>query len=233
MTPAPPDSTARHWWYPLLALAAVVYPPLLLTGPGTVVADTKSYLYIDPTQQLRRALNMWDPHIGLGTVPHQQIGYLWPMGPYYWLMERIGAPDWVAQRIWLGTILVVAGGGVLFLCRTWRWRPSAATAAAFVYALSPYILTLATRLSALLLPFAGLPWLLALTIRALRSRGWRHPALFGLVVATVGSVNATALLLVGLVPVGWILYAVWGSGEVGRPRVRSRRCPRSASSPWR
>ena len=222
MSPADPtETTARQWWFPLLALAALVYPPLLLTEPGVVVADTKSYLYLDPGRQLSRALSMWDPHTGLGTVPHQQIGYLWPMGPYYWVMEQIGAPDWVAQRLWLGTILVAAGGGVLFLGRTWRWRPAAATAAAFVYALSPYVVTLSTRLSAILLPFAGLPWLLALTQRSLRRRGWRHPALFGLTVATIGSVNATALLLVGLVPTGWIAYSVWVSGEVTRARAAS------------
>ncbi len=221
MNRSPTDATLRQWWLPLLALAAVVYPPLLLTAPGSVVADTKTYLYLDPGRLLSRSLSMWDPHVGTGTVPHQQVGYLWPMGPYYWLMEQVGAPDWVAQRLWLGSILVIAGGGVLFLGRTWRWRPSAATAAAFVYALSPYIITLATRLSAILLPFAALPWLLALTIRALRTRGWRHPALFALVVATAGSVNATALLLVGLVPVGWIFYSVWIARETTRARAVS------------
>lgn len=214
MTSASPGR--RSFLAPLVALAAVVYPPLLLTEPGSVVADTKSYLYLDPSRLLSRAISMWDPHIGLGTVPHQQIGYLWPTGPYYWLMEAVGAPDWVAQRLWLGTIMVAAGAGVLFLGRTWRWRPEAAAAAAFIYALTPYVLTLGARLSVILLPFAGLPWLLALTIRALRTRGWRHPAAFALVVATVGGVNATALLLVGIVPVGWIIYSFWTSDEVTR-----------------
>lgn len=208
-----------HWWAGLLALAAVVYPPLLATEPGAVVADTKSYLYLDPGRLLERAVSMWDPHVGLGTVPHQQIGYLWPIGPYYWLMDQIGAPDWVAQRIWIGTIMVAAGGGVLFLTRTWRWRPTAAIAAAFVYALTPFVLTLGARISVILLPYVGLPWLLALTIRALRTKGWRHPALFGLVVATVGTVNATALLLVGIVPVGWIIYSMWGAEKVSRARA--------------
>lgn len=215
------DATTRQWLAPLVALAAVVYPPLLLTEPGVVVADTKTYLYLDPGRLLERALSMWDPHVGMGTVPHQQIGYLWPMGPYYWVMEQIGSPDWLAQRIWIGSIMVGAGAGVLFLARTWRWRPSAAAAAAFVYGLSPYVLTLAARISVILLAFAGLPWLLALTVRALRTRGWRHPALFALVVATIGSVNATALLLVGIVPVGWILYALWSSPDVTRARATS------------
>jgi arabinofuranan 3-O-arabinosyltransferase len=210
---------AQDWWLPLGVLAVLVYVPLLLTDPGQVVADTKSYLYLDPGRLLARAVSMWDPHVGLGTVPHQQIGYLWPAGPWYWLFEQLGVPDWVAQRLWLGTIMVAAGGGVLFLGRTWRWRPTSATAAAFLYALSPFVLTLAARISVLLLPFAGLPWLLALTVRALHSKGWRHPALFGLTVATVGSVNATSILLVGLVPVLWILYSAFGSRDVSTSRA--------------
>ncbi|MFP5577220.1 MAG: alpha-(1-_3)-arabinofuranosyltransferase family protein [Acidimicrobiia bacterium] len=210
---------ARDWWLPLAVLAVLVYVPLLLTDPGQVVADTKSYLYLDPGRLLARAVSMWDPHVGLGTVPHQQIGYLWPAGPWYWVFEQLGAPDWVAQRLWLGTIMVAAGGGVLFLGRTWRWRPTSATAAAFLYALSPFVLTLAARISVLLLPFAGLPWLLALTVRALHTKGWRYPALFGLTVATVGSVNATSILLVGLVPVLWILYSAFGSRDVTTSRA--------------
>lgn len=222
MTPSTPSSvSARTRWLPYLALAAVIYPPLLLTAPGRVVADTKSYLYLDPGRLLDRALSMWDPHVGMGTVPHQQIGYLWPSGPYYWLMETVGSPDWVAQRIWVGSIMMAAGAGVLYLGRTWRWKPSASLAAAFVYALSPFVLTLAARISVILLPFAGLPWLLALTVRSVRNRGWRYPAAFALVVATIGSVNATALLLVGLVPVGWILYSLWSSTSVTRARAAS------------
>ena len=34
----------------------------------------------------------------------------------------------------------------------------------------------------MLLPFAGLPWMLAFTIRGLRRGGWRYAALFALTV---------------------------------------------------
>jgi len=210
----PHAARRRDRWLPLGALALLVYVPLLLTDPGKVLADTKTYLYLDPGRLLARAVSMWDPHVGLGTVPHQQIGYLWPAGPWYWVFEQLGAPDWVAQRLWLGTILVAAGAGVLFLGRTWRWRPSATVAAAFLYALTPFTLTLAARISVLLLPFAGLPWLLALVVRATHARGWRHAALFGLVVATVGSVNATSILLVGLAPVLWLVYASLAARDI-------------------
>ncbi|MEY2590937.1 MAG: arabinofuranan 3-O-arabinosyltransferase [Acidimicrobiaceae bacterium] len=199
---------------PLSGLALLCYVPLLFTAPGEVGADTKSYLYLDPGRLLRRAVSMWDPHIGLGTVSHQTIGYIWPMGPWYWLFDTLRVPDWVAQRLWLGTILFAAGAGVWFLLRTLRWDPLACTIAAFVYALTPYTLALASRISVILLPFAGLPWMLAFTIRAIRNGGWRDPALFALVVMSVGGVNATALVFAGVAPLLWFPFAVWVEREV-------------------
>lgn len=210
---------ARPGWRPAAALAAVCYVPLVLTQPGWVSADTKTYLYLDPGRLLGRAWSMWDPHIGLGTVSHQSIGYLWPMGPWFWAFDRVGAPDWLAQRLWWATILFAAGTGVAYLLRRFAWPAEAVWAAAFVYALSPYVLSLMGRLSGVLLPFAGLPWLLALTVQAVRQRGWRHPALFALVVATVGSVNVTALALVGIAPLLWLFHVALISREAPVRRV--------------
>ncbi|MEJ7844937.1 MAG: alpha-(1-_3)-arabinofuranosyltransferase family protein [Acidimicrobiales bacterium] len=205
---------------PLLVLAAVVYVPLLLTAPGRVGADTKNYLYLDPSRLLSRAWSMWDPNVGFGTVTHQTIGYLWPMGPWFWTAERLGLPDWLAQRLWLGTILFAAGAGTWWLLRRCLgWGPAAAAVAAFAYALTPYTLALAARISALLLPFAGLPWLIGLTILAVRRGGWRHPALFALVVATIGSVNATALVLAGLGPLLWLAHVRFVTGEASTRQV--------------
>ncbi|HEX9992104.1 MAG TPA: alpha-(1-_3)-arabinofuranosyltransferase family protein, partial [Acidimicrobiales bacterium] len=196
-------SVAAH-----LGLLVLVTVPLLLTKPGRVGADTKQYLYLDPAKLLSRAWAMWDPNTGLGTVTHQNIGYLFPMGPYYWALERLGLPDWVAQRLWLAGILFAAGAGVLFLARTMGWRGAGPVVAALAYALSPYTLDYAARISAILLPFAGLPWLIAVAMRALRRGGWRWPALFALVTLVVGGVNATALLLAGIGPVLWFPFAV-------------------------
>jgi arabinofuranan 3-O-arabinosyltransferase len=197
-----------------LMLAVVAYLPLLLTQRGWVSADTKTYLYLDPSKLMSRAWSMWDPAIGLGTVTHQNIGFLWPMGPFYWLLDTIGVPDWAAQRLWWGTIIFAAGAGVAYLLRTLGWTGPGVVAATFGYALTPYLLTLVARLSAILLPFVALPWLVAFTIRTARTRGWRYPALFALTVATCGSVNATALLLVGLAPVVWLAHAVWVAREI-------------------
>jgi hypothetical protein len=197
-----------------VVLAAVAYVPLLLTRPGRVVADTKSYLYLDPGRLLERAPSMWDPNIGLGTVTHQNIGYLFPMGPYYWVMHAVGVPAWVAQRLWLGTILLFAALGVLYLLRTLHVRGPGVVVAAFVFMLSPYVLDFAARLSVILLPWAGLPWILALVIRALRDDGWAYPAIFAVVVQVIGSVNATALVFAGIVPVLWVFYATFVTREV-------------------
>ncbi len=150
---------------------------------------------------------MWDPHVAMGAVTHQNIGFLWPMGPYYWLMEHLGVPDWTAQRLWLGSIIFVAGLGTRYLVRLFGWRGRGVAVAMCAYSLTPYLLTIAPRISAILLPFAALPWMVALTVRSLRTGSWRHPAAFALVVATAGTSNATSILLVGIGPALWVVWA--------------------------
>lgn len=205
---------ARRPGWGTLLLAAVVYVPLLLTRPGQVGADTKTYLYLDPARLLSRAAQMWDPNIGMGTVTHQNIGYLWPMGPYYWLMDAIGLPDWVAQRLWLGSVLFMAGLGVRWMLRQLHWEGAGVTVASFAYALTPYVLEYAARISVILLPFAGLPWLIGLAARSLRRQDWASPAWFALVALTVGGVNATSLILVMFGPLAWFVYATFVEREV-------------------
>jgi hypothetical protein len=210
----------RRWLPGTLVLAAVAYVPFLLSAPGRVSADTKQYLYLDPGRLLADAPYLWDSGYGAGTLTHQNIGYLYPMGPFFWLFDALGVPDWVAQRLWLGSIVFAAGAGVLFLLRTLRWSSQwTALAAAFVYMLTPYQLAYTGRISAILLPWAGLPWMIALTARALRRGGWRDPALFALVTLTVGSTNATSLLLVGLAPVLWLVFAVVNGDSDARRAV--------------
>jgi len=197
-----------------VALALVAYVPLLLTHPTMVGADTKQYLYLDPAKLLSKAPSLWDPSVGLGTVTHQNIGYLFPMGPYYWAAERLGLPDWIAQRIWLGSIIFLAGFGVRRLLRTLAWQGAGITVASFAYALSPYLLHYVYKHSVILLPFVALPWLLDATVRSLRHPGWRDPARFALVALASGGVNATSLLLVLLAPAAWVAHAVWVEKEI-------------------
>ena len=114
-------------------------PVPAVVARASVSADTKQYLYLDPGRLLGRAPYLWDPHVGAGTVPHQQIGYLFPMGPYFWLIDQVGVPDWVAQRLWLGTISLAAVLGARWLFRDARRAPARARiAGALVYMLTPY-----------------------------------------------------------------------------------------------
>ena len=189
-----------------LVLAVVAYIPLLANDVGRVAADTKAYLYLDPGRLLARAPYMWQPEVALGTVTHQNIGYLWPVGPFFWFGEVLGLPDWITQRLWLGSVLLAAGLGMRWFLRTLGWRGPALLVSSLAYMLSPYLLNYVDRHSVILLPWAGLPWLMALTVRALRTKGWRHAAVFGLVTLTVGGVNASSLLLVGIGPVAWLVW---------------------------
>ncbi len=176
--------------------------------PGVVTPDTKTYLYLDPLRFLSQVAFMWNPTVGLGTVTHEYLGYLLPMGPLFAVFHLLGVPVWVAQRLWLGSILMAAGVGVLYLSRILGLRGPGPTAAALAYMLSPYFLQYAGRISVILLPWAGLPFMLGLTIVALRRGGWREPALFAVVVALVSGINASSIIYVGVAPILWILYAV-------------------------
>ena len=200
---------SKWWWIGGAAVLAVfAYVPLLAVRPGVVTPDTKTYLYLDPVRFLKQVAFMWDPTVGLGTVTHEYIGYLLPMGPFFAVFHLLGVPVWVAQRLWLGSILLCAGVGVLYLSRILGLRGPGPTAAALAYMLSPYFLQYAGRISVILLPWAGLPFMLGLTIVALRRGGWREPALFAVVVALVSGINASSIIYVGVAPVLWIVYAV-------------------------
>ncbi len=61
---------------------------MLWSQPGTVTDDTKTYLYLDPGRYVRQAMSLWNPNVALGTVTHENIGYLLPMGPFYWADGR-------------------------------------------------------------------------------------------------------------------------------------------------
>lgn len=206
---------ARRWWE-LAFVTLISYVPFLLSSPGRVSGDNRQALLVDPSAFLAGAAQPWDPGFGGGTVTHQHLGYLWPTGPWFWLFDAIGAPTWVAQRLWLGTLTLVALLGARWLLRSLGVGRATALAAACVYALSPYQLAFSARMSVLLLPWAGLPWLVELTRRAVDRGGWRHPALFALVFATAVGVNATSMALVLLAPLVVLVQRVTDEGGVAR-----------------
>ena len=203
-----------------VAFALLAYVPFFWNQPGKVSSDTKAYLYLNPGRLLQTATSMWNPDQGYGMVTHQNIGYLFPMGPYFWLTHSNGIPTWIAQRFWMGSLLFLAGLGVRKLAQELGLSRTAAWSAALPYTLTPFILVNIGRTSAILMPWAGLGWLMLYAVRSTRHGGWRNAARFALVVALVGGVNATSILLVGLAPAFWILYAIltkevqWRAGVI-------------------
>lgn len=199
-------------------LATLAFLPALTAAPGRMPADSKLYVYLNPGRFLSDTTTTFDPRQFAGWVPHQHIAYLWPTGSWFWFFERLGVPDWVAHRLWIGALLVAAGLGVRWMTRVLGLSPLAALVAALVYQLSPYILAYVSRTSVLLLPWAGLGWIVGCTVLAARRGRWRHPASIALIVFTVGAVNATALAMIIPAPALWLLHAGW-RGECSWRRV--------------
>jgi arabinofuranan 3-O-arabinosyltransferase len=204
----------RADWVLAGLLAAVSYIPLFLTRPGWVAADTKAYLYLDPGKLTVGAASMWDPNTAMGTVTHQNIGYLFPMGPYYTVVDWLGVPMWVGQRIWMGSLLFFAGLGVAYCARRLGLEGPGRAVAALAYMLTPYTIDYLDRISAILMPWAALGWMVGLTAAAARTGRWRYPAIFAVIVAFVGGVNATSILLVLVAPALWLIHGVWVTHEV-------------------
>ena len=104
--------------------------------------------------------------------------------------------------------MLAAGTGVAWAARRLGLSAEAAIAAGLLYQLSPYLVPYISRTSSMLLPWAGLGWIIGLTIGAATRTRWRDAALCALVVGTVGAVNTTAMLMIAPAPVLWLVVAV-------------------------
>lgn len=191
----------------LVACCALLVGLALVQDPGLLVPDTKFDLVAAPADWLARSLHVWDAQGGFGQVQNQAHGYLWPMGPFFWLLDAVGLPGWVVQRLWQALVLCVALVGTAKLARAFGVRSDlACLVAGFAYALSPRLLTSLGPISIEVWPSALAPWvLLPLVIGAERGSPRRAAALSGLAVAMVGGVNAAASFAVVPLAVIWVL----------------------------
>jgi arabinofuranan 3-O-arabinosyltransferase len=206
--------------YDVCIIAIIAYIPLLLSAPGKLPADTKLYLYLNPGRLLSDAAWTWDTSQLGGWVPHQNVGYLWPTGPWFAFFEWLNVPDWIAHRLWLGSLLVVAGLGARWLAKLLDLPTTSYFIAGIAYQLSPYVLPYISRTSALLLPWALLPWIIGLTLKIIREPKFKYFAIFGFVIMSSGGLNATALLMIAPAPVIWLVDA-WSSRKISLKRALS------------
>lgn len=206
--------------YDVCIIVLLAYLPLLLSAPGKLPADTKLYLYLNPGRLLSDAAWTWDNRQLGGWVPHQNVGYLWPTGPWFAFFDWLNIPDWIAHRLWLGTLLIVAGLGSRWLAKLLELPAKSYFIAGIAYQLSPYVLPYISRTSALLLPWALLPWIVGLTLQIIHEPKLKYFAYFGLIIMSSGGLNATALLMIAPAPVIWLIDA-WSNRKISWKRALS------------
>lgn len=194
----PGDRSSPSFGLRLLAGCGLLTALAFLQSPGWTVTDTKLDLVVDPGRFLSRALEMWDPVGYLGQVQNQAYGYLFPMGPFFWLGDAVSLPPWVIQRLWWAVLLCLAFTGFVALARSLRiGGATTAMIGGFVYALSPRILTVIGPSSIEVWPMAIAPWVLVPLVLGMRQGSARRAAvLSALAVACVGGVNAAATFAV-------------------------------------
>ena len=201
------------WRLRIIAGAFVLLGLVFAQRSGRIVGDTKAGLVLNPGDYLATALSIWDPIGSWGQVQNQAYGYLWPMGPFFWVGDFIGLPEWVIQRLWWFVMLFTAYLGMIVLLNALRLgRPWVHILAGFAFALSPRMLSTIGPTSIEVWPLAVAPWVLAPLVLAVTSK--RDPkwmaALSALAVAMVGGVNAAATFAVIPAAAIWILTAASG-----------------------
>ena len=197
------------WHLRLVAVVVGLAAICFRQSPGLVVPDTKLDLTADPGGFLLRALHLWDPQGALGQLQNQAYGYLFPVGPLHLVLTGAGLPEWVVQRLWWTTILVVAFLGMWRLSRAMGVsQPWVRLIVAVVYALGPRMLSEVAVTSVEVWPLALAPWVLLPLVVPDRSVRWRATR-SGLAFACVGGVNAVASGAVLVLPLIWLLTRRW------------------------
>lgn len=165
--------------------------------------DNKPEIYLAPERTVAKSLSTWQPSPKQAGLPSFDVGVA-PVAAVSWVLRDIGLEPWLVVRVWRAALLLIAAlGAVRLLDRLSDNRPHAAgrVAIAAVYTINPYVVLQGTT-TAVLLPYALLPWLVVALDRALdEPRRWRWPAITALVFFAMSGINAGVIpiLLVALV----------------------------------
>ncbi len=204
---------ARVW-----AVVAALVAACFVQAPGSLAADTKLDLYENPWGLMRRALHMWDPQTASGALQNQAYGYLFPQGPFFGVLESLGLPAWVAQRLWWALLLTVAFLGMRRLLAVLGVGGDGVQIfGGLVFALSPRIVSALGEVSSEVWPMAMAPWVLVPLVRHGLVGGdpRRTAARSGAAFLAVGAVNAAASFAVIVLPVIYLMSRRW-SRETAR-----------------
>ncbi len=199
------DRAPRGGYQGLVSLVVVtaVLVLNLVQQPGLVTFDTKLDLQFNVTGFLSRSLEVWNGDWTLGGLQNQASGYLWPMGPAFWVGDLVHAPIWVWERLWSAAVMLLAYFGTVRLARNWPGiNATGAVLAGLTYMLAPRVLTTVGGLSGETLPSAVLPWTVLPLVLYLRGR-FTAPIAFLWSAATIpwmGGQNATLVVACLLLP---------------------------------
>ncbi len=143
--------------------------------------------------------------------------------------NAIGYPHLDRPALLDGHVVLRRGYRRVGLCRLLGISRTGRVAAALAYMLTPFVIDYIARISAIVMPWAALGWMDGVDHpRGAQGRVALPRPLRFLVIALVGGVNATSILLVGLAPLMWVLFAVFvyqgvdRSGRRGEGRAAHR-----------
>jgi arabinofuranan 3-O-arabinosyltransferase len=199
----------------LIGLATFFVVVTFSQSPGLIEFDTKLALVVSPISYFESFLHPWIAGQFGGAV-QQGTSFLWPMGSFFAATHILHFPVWVAERIWLASILTIGSWGTIRLAEALaignRWTR---VLAGVVYCTAPIFVTYAST-SGDLLAAAFLPWMLRpLVVGSREGSTRRWAARSGVAVALMGGVNAAVTLSV--LPLGLIWLVTRQAG----PRRRS------------
>lgn len=224
--PPPPDRPPRVRGpeAAFLVIGALVLGAAVVgTRWGVFTPDTRPDLYQNPAGFLRSTVQAWvGGSSGLGQGNFNAGAA--PVAAVVWVIRTLGAPAWLAVRIWRLLILLVGAWGIrryLGALMGRRLSVGARVLATVFWVVNPYVIV-AGSTTPILLPYALLPWTMLAFLKATRSpRSWRWPALFALAFFAQTGLNAGVVPFFQLLALpAQIAHARWIEGRSWRDLVR-------------
>ncbi|WP_421121055.1 alpha-(1-_3)-arabinofuranosyltransferase family protein [Aquihabitans daechungensis] len=202
-----------------LVLAAAV----IGTRWGVFTPDTRPDLYQNPGGFLRSTVQAWvGGSSGLGQGNFNAGAA--PVAAVVWVIRTLGAPAWMAVRVWRLALLLLGAWGIrryLGALMGRRLSVGARVLATVFWVVNPYVIV-AGSTTPILLPYALLPWTMLAFLRATRSpRSWRWPALFALAFFAQTGLNAGVVPFFQLLALpAQVAFARWVEGRSWRDLLR-------------
>src|SRR4051794_14416650 len=180
---------------------------VLLQHQGLLSHDTRFDVLLDPRDFIGRIWHLWDGRADMGRVQNQTVGYLFPLGPFYFVGDLLHVPAWISERLWMALLLGLAFWGSVRLADEFEiGTPVSRLLAGASYALSPFFIARVGNTSFFVQGAALLPWVVLPLVRGAREGSPRQAAFrSGLAVVVIGGINAIGTLAVLVVPALWLL----------------------------